>query len=89
MTVIFYEALQYIDVLLAKLDETHPAGHDVRDQEIHRRPELRPIATSYFRLKSRSLRARYYAARFPVNEIERSKADELQRIKDHVLPQLS
>lgn len=89
VTVTFYEALQYVDALLDKLGNQHPGGHDVRDQEIHRQPQLRPIARFYFRLKNRSRNARYNAARYSVAEVERCKTEDLRRIRDHVIPQLS
>jgi len=89
VTVIFYEALQYVDALLAKLGNIHPGGHDIRDDKISERPELRPIARFYFRLKNRSRNARYHAARFALGEVDRCKNEDLRRIKDHILPQLA
>ena len=89
VTVIFYEALQYVDALLARLGNTHPGAHDIRDNEINGRRELQPIARFYFRLKNRSRNARYHAARFAVAEVERCKNEDLRRIKDHILPRLA
>ncbi len=89
VTVTFYEALQYVDALLAQLGNFHPGGHDVRDRAINERPELRPIARFYFRLKNRSRNARYYAARFPVAEVERSRTEDLGRIREHITRQLA
>jgi len=89
VTVIFYQALQYVDALLAEEGNAHSGGHDVRDNEISKRPKLRSIAKFYFRLKNRSRNARYRAARFPVAEVERCKNEDLTRIRDHILSQLS
>lgn len=89
ITVTFYEALQYVDALLARLGNTHPGGHDIRDQEVGGHPELRPVARFYFRLKNRSRNARHHAARFPVAEVERCRREDLGRIRDHIIPQLS
>jgi hypothetical protein len=89
VTVIFYQALQYVDALLAEEGNTHPGGHDVRDNEINARPKLRPIARFYFRLKSRSRNARYHAARFHVAEVERCQNEDLRRIRDCILSQIA
>ncbi len=86
MTAVYYAALHYIDALLAQVGMIDPGGHDVRDQEVHTRAELRPIARSYFRLKGRSRSARYYAARFQPAELQRSYEGDLTAIRNHLLP---
>jgi hypothetical protein len=89
MTAVYYAALQYVDAYLARIGMIDPGGHDVRDQELHRRPELRPIINSYFRLKSRSRSARYYCATFPLPELQRSYEGDLTAIRKHLLPMAS
>lgn len=86
MIVLFYAALQYVDALLARHGMIDPGGHDVRDQEVHGRRELQPILRHYFRLKNRSRNARYYCARFPLAELERSYQGDLAAIRNHLLP---
>lgn len=89
VTVIFYQALQYVDALLAQMGNIHPGGHNDRERQIKNSPELRPILNSYYRLKNRSRNARYHAARFALGEVERCKNEDLRRIRDHILPQLA
>jgi hypothetical protein len=86
MTAIFYAALHYIDAVLAKLGMVDPGGHSVRDDQVHKRVELRPIANSYFRLKSRSRSARYYCMSFRPQELQRCYDVELANIKQHIMP---
>lgn len=86
MTTIYYAALHYVDALLAKVGMIDPGGHDVRDQEVRARTELRPIYRSYFRLKSRSRNARYYCAKFQPGELQQSYDVDLAAIRNHLLP---
>lgn len=89
VTVIFYQALQYVDALLAQMGNIHLGGHDVREGHIKSSPELRPILNFYYRLKNRSRNARHHAARFPVAEVERCKNEDVRKIKDHILSRLA
>jgi len=84
MTVLYYAALQYVDALLAHLGILDPGGHDVRECHIRSRNELRPIHREYFRLKSRSRNARYYARHFRPEEIDRCRTTDFETIKQHV-----
>lgn len=86
MTAVYYAALHYVDALLARAGMIDPGGHDVRDQEVRARAELRPIARLYFRLKSRSRNARYYCTRFQLTELQRSYEGDLADIRSHLLP---
>lgn len=86
MTAVYYAALHYVDAFLAQVGIIDPGGHDVRDQEVHRRAELRPIVSSYFRLKSRSRSARYYCTTYPHSELQRSFEVDLRAIRDRLLP---
>lgn len=86
MTAVYYAALHYVDAFLARVGMIDPGGHDVRDQEVRARAELRPILAYYFRLKNRSRSARYYCARFPPAELRRSFEGDLTTIRNHLLP---
>jgi hypothetical protein len=86
VTAIYYAALHYIDSFLATTGMIDPGGHDVRDQQVRTRAELRPIGQLYFRLKSRSRNARYYCARFQPAELQRCFEGDLAAIRNHVLP---
>lgn len=86
MTAVYYAALHYIDAFLARVNIIDPGGHDVRDQEVRGRAELRAISRLYFRLKSRSRNARYYCTRFHLGELQRSHDEDLADIRNHLLP---
>ncbi len=86
MTAIFYAALHYIDALLASLGTVDPGSHSVRDDQVHKRAELRPIANSYFRLKNRSRNARYCCMSFRPEELQRCFDVELASIRRHIMP---
>jgi len=83
-TTIFYAALHYIDAFLAHVGISDPGGHDVRDDLVATRPELVPVSRDYFRLKSRSRNARYYARRFPLQEIDTCRNTYLENIRNHI-----
>ncbi len=86
MTVLYYAALHYVDAFLARVGMVDPGGHDVRDQEVHHRAELRPVIKPYFRLKSRSRTARYYCGRFTLAELQRSYETDLNAIRSYLVP---
>lgn len=81
---LFYSALHYVDAYLAKEGIVDPGGHDSRDEFVRRYPTTRAIWPQYRRLKSFSMSARYYAARFARGEVKGLERGSFEPIKRQI-----
>lgn len=80
-TVAFYVALQYIDAFLARKGIHDPRNHDNRENFARSYSELKRILTPYGKLKSASIRARYYGEKPPVRELSTLIDSQMRDIK--------
>ncbi len=80
---IFYAALHLVEAFAATRGE-HPDSHLERESFIWASPELQPILSHYFQLKSDAEDARYGMRVFSSDEVRHLIADYFEPLKQHI-----
>ncbi len=81
---LFYAALHYVDVWLARSEDIHPRNHAQRIGFVTNNNALRPISDEYRRLYRMSVLARYEMQHPSLQETRRIEINEYAAIRRHV-----
>ena len=84
VTVIFYSAIHYVEAYMATQDQ-HSGSHRMRDSEIGRDTNLRPLYDDFNDLKNDSIQCRYQGYTFPLNEINSRIQQSFDVVRSHIL----